>query len=157
MSTYILDTNDTIVMNDSIVVKISKTADACQTCVHEAATNWTDVEIVKYICIALVIIALIAACAVWLWKKAEIDAEEKERNARNTKEKEDNERKLKANCQEKLLVFLEKQIASNTTQTEEYRKACNAYIKELRALTNSKDIDKKADVENSSCTNSSDK
>ncbi|MCH5312179.1 MAG: hypothetical protein J1E57_09550 [Prevotella sp.] len=59
MSTFLLNPNDTIVMSDSIVAKVTKAADACQMCVNEAATNWADVEIVQQICCSLIQIACI--------------------------------------------------------------------------------------------------
>ena len=59
MSTYILNPNDTIALSNSIVVKMTKAADACQACVNEAATNWADVEIVQQICCSLIQIACI--------------------------------------------------------------------------------------------------
>ena len=93
MSTFLLNPNDTIVMSDSIVAKVTKAADACQMCVNEAVTNWADVEVVKYICVAAVAITLIVSIAVLIYCLKKVSAEQRQKSFDNCrKEKENNQR-----------------------------------------------------------------
>lgn len=56
---YKLEPNDTIVMCDSIVVKLKSGASCTWEYVNDNATNWADVEIAKYISISIICVALI--------------------------------------------------------------------------------------------------
>ena len=86
MSTFIINLNDTIALSDSAVVELAKVINTCQPCLREVETNCNDVKIVAIICIAIVIVALIARCAVLSWKDAEIKAANAEREAKERAE-----------------------------------------------------------------------
>ncbi|MBR1447221.1 MAG: hypothetical protein IJ588_00550 [Prevotella sp.] len=93
MTTLILNSGDTIVMGDSIAVKVV----ASQSVVSGGTdTTCNDVWIVAVICAALVLITLIAAITVLRWKAAVITAEKSERDDRDRQEKENCERKIEA-------------------------------------------------------------
>ena len=94
MSTYILNPNDTIALSDSIVVKMTTAADACQMCVNEVATNWADVEVVKYICVAAVAITLIVSIAVLIYSLKKISAEQRQKSFDNCQKKKENDQRL---------------------------------------------------------------
>ena len=124
MSTFIVNLNDTIAMNDSAVVELAKIVSTSNSC--EVETNWQEVAIVGIICLAIVIIALIAKWALWSWKDAEIKAAEKERD-KNESEADIAKRKQKADCLRKLLDFLEKR----TSKKEEFRDDESRYYIEV--------------------------
>lgn len=145
MSTFLLNPNDSLIINDSIVVKMTKATDACQTCVSETATNCNDVMIVLIICTAIVLVALIAKWALWSWKKTEYEHKKEEFKAKKKKEKEESERKLKVDCQNKLLEFLGKRMAAFDAQKYE-----KDYIEKLQSLIDNK----KKEKETSNDTNS---
>lgn len=94
MSTFILNPNDTIVMSDSIVAKAAKTADACQAYVNEAATNWADVEIVKYVCITVLSVSLIVAITVYLCYIKQVNAAQKQKEFDNSQKQIENLQRL---------------------------------------------------------------
>lgn len=56
---YNLEPNDTIVMSDSIVMKLANGATITWEYVNYNATNWANVEIAKWICLSIICIALI--------------------------------------------------------------------------------------------------
>ena len=126
MSTFIINLNDTIALSDSAVVELAKVINTCQPCLREVETNCNDVKIVAIICIAIVIVALIARCAVLSWKDAEIKAANAEREAKEN-EADIAKRKQKADLRDKLVFFLEK----NTTK-EEYDENAGKMIKKQR-------------------------
>lgn len=92
MSTFILNPNDTMVLSDSIIVKATKAASVCQ----PVETNYFDVCIVALICLAFIVVAWIAKCAICSWQKANIDLKKKELDDKRTKEREESERKQNA-------------------------------------------------------------
>ena len=97
MNAVILNLNDTIAMSDSTVVELVKALNACQPCIHEAETSCNDVKIVGIICIAIVIVAIVAVIGFLYWKNMEIKAGQEERNFQKTKEKDECQRKQDAN------------------------------------------------------------
>lgn len=137
MSTFIINLNDTIAMSDSAIVELAKVINTCQPCVQEAETNCKDVIIVAIICAAIVLVAVIAKWAVLSWKDAEKNAADAERKAKEEKEKEENKRKREADCQGKLIDFLEKQVSSFDIQKKEYEKASEDYKDFLLTIINS--------------------
>lgn len=90
----ILNPHDTIVLGDSIIVKSAETADVCRACVNEAATNWADVEIVKCICIAFVLVALIVSMVVCLCYQKQVSARQKQMDFDNEQKKLENQQRL---------------------------------------------------------------
>lgn len=137
MSTFIINLNDTIAMSDSAMVELAKVIGICQPCVQEAETNCHDVAIVAIVCVAIVLVALIVKWAVWSWKEAEQKTIETERKAKKEKEEEESKRKRKADCQGKLIDFLEKQVSSFDIQKKEYEKASEDYKDFLQSIINS--------------------
>ena len=137
MSTFIINLNDTIAMSDSAIVELAKVINTCQPCVQEAGTNCNDIAIAGIICLAIVIIAIIAKGALESWKKAEQDAADAERKAKEEKEEVESKRKREADCQGKLIDFLEKQVSSFDIQKKEYEKASEDYKDFLLTIINS--------------------
>ena len=103
-------------------------------CEIEAATSCNDITVVSIICGTIILVALIARWAVLSWKKVGINYEKEEQERKSSKEEKECSRKIKADCQQKLLDFLEKQIASN----KEDKSACEKYENELRNIINTK-------------------
>lgn len=124
---------------DSLLAKSCESGCRSMTVIHQAGTNCQDVHIVLYICLAVVIVALIAAWTVCAWKNKEIVAKEKEREAQKEKEKEESKRKQIADCQGKLIDFLEKQVKSFDIQKDEYGKATENFRECLESIANDKD------------------
>lgn len=60
MSYIIFDYADKIVLCDSLLEKITKTADICTACAEQTNTNCANVEIAK--CISFAIIAIVSIC-----------------------------------------------------------------------------------------------
>lgn len=135
MSTFILEPNDTIIMNDSIVAKATKTTDACQTYVNEIATNWADVEIVKYICLTVVLIALIVAITVYLCHRKQIYAEQEQKSFDNEQKRLENEQKRQI---EKEKYEESKKNGNNTTKKTDSDHAINI-LKEISTFAKDKD------------------
>ena len=136
MSTFIVNLNDTIAMSDSAVVELAKIISCSQPCVSDSETNCQDVIIVGFICVAIVLVALIVKWAVSSWKAAEIAAAKEERTEKE-KEADIAARKQKADCLRKLLDFLEKR----TSKKEEFRdEESQYYIKVLQSQINGKQI-----------------
>ena len=94
MSTFIINLNDTIAMSDSVVVELAKVINTCQPCVKEAETNCQDVWIAGIICLAIVLVALIAKWTICSWKDADANTLKEERYEKARKEKEVAQRKI---------------------------------------------------------------
>lgn len=67
MSTFIINLNDTTVINDTVFAKVVKFSEVCQPVVMEAETNCKDVMIVAIICGAIILLSIIAAIVITLW------------------------------------------------------------------------------------------
>lgn len=132
MSTFIFNLNDTTALSDSVMAQVIKLSEACQPVATDAETNVCDVIIAGVICLAIVGVALIAKCAVLSWKKAEITFKVKECNAKNVNDKEESERKLAANRQERLWDLLKEQIEKNSQDKNKYDAAWDAYKDALK-------------------------
>lgn len=136
MGTYLLS------MNDTIVVKAGKFTEVCQPCVNKAGTNYNDVTIVLLVCVTVVLLALIAILAIRAWKKAECKVRDEEFEKKKKKEEEESIRKMKADCQEKLLDHLKKKIdilkdkegKIQKEQENKYNNACLEYENELKEI-----------------------
>ncbi len=128
MSTFIINLNDTTALSDSVIAKVIKLSDAFQPVVTEAETNCNDVMIVGIVCLAIVLVALIAKCTVRSWQKAGINAANVERNAKE-KEADIAERKKKADALNKLIDYL----ARNTSE-EKYNDEAGKVIKTEKGL-----------------------
>ena len=134
MSIIVLNPSDTIISSDTLVVKLAKVAEICQPVVKEAETNCKDVWIAAIICLAIVLIACIAKRALGFWLDNLINAKKGEESSKITNEEKKSKVKLKSDCQDKLLTFLEKQVYAYDIQKKEYEKACEAYSKELHSV-----------------------
>lgn len=117
MNTFILNPNDTIVMSDSIIVKAMRMSSTCQTCINETANNWADVEIARQISCTLITIVAICVAGYILVKLIEIISKYCSEERKKKRDEEESSRKQKANLQDKLLSFIEK-----NTLREEYKK-----------------------------------
>ena len=142
MSTFLLNPNDTIVMSDSIVVKVTKVADACQMCVNEVATNWSDIEVVKYICMAAVAITLIVAITVLIYYLTKVCVEQRQKGFDNEQKKADNEQRRK--------IEMDKHNESEKGSTNSPNKTDNAMkiLKEIASMAKSKDCKTDKDTAN---------
>lgn len=101
---------------DSIV---TKTCDALIPVVqktYEAGTNCFDAAIVLFICVAFICVAFIAKCTFLSWKRKEIENAKLEREFKKDKEKEESERKQKAELLNKYLDFMKEVNAENDYQ-----------------------------------------
>ncbi len=128
MNTFIINLNDTTALSDSVVAKVLKLSEACQPVMTEAETNCEDVKIVAFICIAIVLVALIAKWAVCSLKNAEIMAAKNEREAKE-KEADIAKRKQRADILNKLIDYL----AKNTSE-ENYNEEAGRVIKSEKGI-----------------------
>lgn len=140
MSTIVLIVKDTIASCDTAVVKLATIAENYQPIVRNAETNYKDVAIVFFICAAIVVMALIAKCAVLSWKSKEIKAAKDERTEQKLEKADERTRKQKNDLIEKLLDFLKKQTEETNEKGEMVgvksynQEECKAYEKVLREL-----------------------
>ena len=110
MSTIVVNLNDTIATNDTIVVKMSKVTEILQPVVKGAETNWQDVIIAVAIpfavCATIFAVAWIAKSAILSWKEKMIEAQKQERADISKKEKEESDRKRNSDILDKKLQIL---------------------------------------------------
>ena len=105
MSSLLLNSDTIIVVSDSILAKLVKTAELSQG-VNDAETNSYDVLIVFIICAAIVLVALIAKWILRSWKNAELESLKEEFKNKREKEETDCMRKQKAELLGKELDIL---------------------------------------------------
>ena len=67
MNTIIVNLNDTIATNDTIIVKILKSIEACQPVINESETNSNDVWVVIAICTTVVLVVGLVAWVLYTW------------------------------------------------------------------------------------------
>ena len=96
---------------DSLVTTVcGNTTPVVITKTYEVGTNVQDVlqntSVTLFICVATVIVSWIVMCTILLWKYEVIKAKEDEREFQMTKEKEETQRKQKADLLEKKLQIL---------------------------------------------------
>ena len=120
---------------DTVVVKVAQAADlVCQPIIKESETNGNDVLIVGIICLAIVIIALIAKWALWSWKDAEIKAATEERGKKES-EAVITERKQNSDLLNKRLEIL-KELCYNIKEVPQGEKSKDTKTqKELKPIT----------------------
>ena len=121
MSTFIVNLNDTIVLGDTIRVKVAKVAEVCQpVIVKETETSCNDVKIVAAICATIVLVAAIIALVLFKW----LSARNKAQNEKLAQEK----RKNDSEC---LLKDMETERARLDAEVErEHKKAENELHRE---------------------------
>ena len=105
MSTIVCNLNSIIASCDTLVVKFDKLREILQPIVKEAETNDKDLWMVGIVCVTIVLVAIIAAAVVLLWKYIGFIAAKNERDHKKTKEKEESTRKQQSDLLEKLLSF----------------------------------------------------
>lgn len=59
MGTFIINLNDTTVLNDSVVVKVVKLAEVCQPTVIGVGTNSEDVAVANMVCATIAFVVLV--------------------------------------------------------------------------------------------------
>ena len=96
MSTFFLQANDTLVITDTLVAKLTNSANTCMSCLDKAATNQADVKIAIVIMLGIVAIAIISFVGLILMKR-NANRFKKESEERKRKwEEEDKDRKQKS-------------------------------------------------------------
>jgi len=111
MSTFITNLNDTIVLSDSTLVELAKIVSTCQPCVQEAQTSCQDVELIKWICITLVMVAIVFSVAMLIWQWRSIKADELRMNKEFTNEVTRRENDFKHDIErkrEELYLYIKK-------------------------------------------------
>ena len=94
--TLVLQTKDTLVMTDTIMVKLTNSTNTCMSCLDKLATNQADVEIAELIMHGIVAIAIISFVGLILMKR-NANRFKKESEERKRKwEEEDKDRKQKS-------------------------------------------------------------
>ncbi len=64
---FIVSLNDTVAMNDTIVVKIMKVVENCQPVINESETNCNDLWIVISICATVVMVVGFVTWVLYTW------------------------------------------------------------------------------------------
>lgn len=134
MNTFILSPNDTIVMSDSMIVKAMRMSSTCQTCINEMANNWADVEIARQISCTLITIVAICVAGYILVKLIEIISKYCSEERKKKRDEEESSRKQKANLQDKLLSFIEKNTLREEYKKEEDKKEKDKMIKVQKGI-----------------------
>lgn len=146
-----------LILRDTITAHVIKVVDSCQLCAQEAPTNCNDVKVVAIICLAIVLMTLIAWGVISSWKCKELRAQEKDILVKEALEKEKTKNKTdadskqrKIDLQNKLLAFLEKNTSKGdynkdkpellSTMKDINSKEAQYYIKVLKALIDDTDI-----------------
>ena len=132
MSLIIVAPNDTVVISDSITVKVTKAIEFLQPTMTEAGTNSEDVMVAIVICATLVIIALMAFITFYLWKKKELSAIEQERKDKRNFEIQDCHRKMLAELSDKIISKLNGNNSLSVETWEEYVGNLNKYIENIK-------------------------
>lgn len=140
MSTFILSPDDTIVMSDSMIVKIMKISGTSQTCINETANNWADVEIAKQISCTIITIAIVFVVGYTLARIIDTISACCSEHRKRMWEEEDRNYKRETELLDKLLNFKEKQgtaymvdedgrrIDKDKNRLKEDEQAINDYI-----------------------------
>ena len=106
MSTIVCNLNSIIASCDTLVVKFDKIREVLQPIATEAETNDKDLWMVGIVCMTIVLVAIIAAAVILLWKYIGFIAAKNERDQKKTKEKEESARKQQADLLNKKIEFL---------------------------------------------------
>ena len=118
MSTFFLQANDTLVMTDTIMVKLTNSTSTCMSCLDKLATNQADVDIATVIMLGIVAIAIISFVGLILMKR-NANRFKKESEERKRKwEEEDKDRKQKSELLSMKLELLKEQCYILKDRTE---------------------------------------
>ena len=131
---------DTIlVLKDTVSAHVIKVVDSCPTYVHEAQTNWADVQIVFLICMAIVLSILIVAVTmgILIWHN---NSKTKECDILKEKCVKSDELHLKVNNLDDIKNLKEKvdKLSRSSDGKEEYEIACEVLDK-ISSLARPKD------------------
>ena len=107
MNMHALTLLSTILLQDTIFVKLSDVAEICNPIVLQEETNDKDVKIVLIICATIAIVALIAKWAIWSWQKTNAESKNLELIFKNMIDKEDREIKQASDLINKELELLQ--------------------------------------------------
>lgn len=135
MSTFILNLNDTTVINDSVFAKVVKLSEVCQPVVMEAETNNLDWYIVATICGAVIIVASIACYAVLSWKEKEIQNDNDKQNSKKSEEGTNAIRKQKSDLLDKYLDFLKENASKDDKWIQDYKELLLGFKELLKKET----------------------
>jgi hypothetical protein len=135
MSTFILNLNETTVINDSIFAKVVKLSEVCQPVVMEAETNNFDWYIVATICGAVIIVASIACYAVLSWKEKEIQNDNDKQNSKKSEEGTNAIRKQKSDLLDKYLDFLKENASKDDKWIQDYKELLLGFKELLKKET----------------------
>lgn len=136
MNIISINLNDTIALSDSTIIELAKLVNSGQTYVQETTTNCYDVEIVKNICLAVVvtvfIIAITLGIIVWHnYRKIKCDDLKKEKSDLSEKLKEAT--KAKESLEEEV-----KKLKNNNKDKSEYEQA-SELLDRISSLSRPKD------------------
>lgn len=116
---YNLEPNDTIVMCDSVVIKLSNVATNALVNPNYNATNWADVEIAKWVSISIIGIAFICLLGFisycWFMRNSSLQPNK----LKSEETKNEKELKIKADLLERKLSFYKQFCYKETTSEEE--------------------------------------
>ena len=96
MSTFFLQANDTLVMTDTLVAKLTNSANTCMSCLDKAATNQADVKIAIVIMLGIVAIAIISFVGLILMRLIANSSKKHSEERKRKWEEEDKDRKQKS-------------------------------------------------------------
>lgn len=132
MSLFVVAPSDTVVISDSIIVKVTKAIEFLQPTMTEVGSNSEDVIITIVICATLVIIALMAFITFYLWKKKDLSAIEQERKDKRNWEIQDCHRKILVELSDKIISKLNGNNSPSVKTWEEYVGYLNKYIENTK-------------------------
>lgn len=136
MSQIIMELNDSIMLNDSIIKKLTESADICLVNLNKTATNCCDVDIAKYVSRTVILgAAICAACYVIAKLIACIHASRLEKKKREW----DKEDRL---CKQESEAWAMKLQWLKDKQKDDYVSKIDEYISEIKASPKSNDMKK---------------
>lgn len=96
MSTFFLQANDTLVMANTIVAKLTNSTNTCTSCLDKTATNQADVDIAIVIMHGIVAIAIISFVGLILMRLIANSSKKHSEKRKRKWEEEDKDRKQKS-------------------------------------------------------------
>ena len=141
MSTYIINTNDTIAMSDSAVVELARVINTCQPCLREVETNCNDVKITIIICISVILVTLLIACLAFYCYNRK-DKEQAEQIKKLTSINEDLQENNKTLSEDLAKALEVKPSKSDEEKTKELLKDIISMSKDKDGFTNVETADR---------------
>ena len=118
MSTFFLQANDTLVMTDTLVAKLTNSANTCMSCLDKLATNQADVDIAIVIMLGIVAIAIISFVGLILMRLIANSSKKHSEERKRKWEEEDKDRKQKSELLSMKLELLKEQCFILKDRTE---------------------------------------